>query len=131
MRVFLTGATGFLGGRIARRLRARGDDVATLVRNPRRAGALEDLDCELVVGSLQDRARLRDAIADSDAVVHAAAAFEVGIPVADRPRLFAANVTGTRNVLESAVGAKLSKLVYVSTVAVYGNTRGAVADETS
>lgn len=49
MRVFVTGATGFLGGRVARLLRQRGDDVVALVRSPSRAAALGELGCELVI----------------------------------------------------------------------------------
>jgi nucleoside-diphosphate-sugar epimerase len=50
VRVFLTGGTGFIGGEVARRLRARGDDVRALVRDPARAGALRELGCDLVQG---------------------------------------------------------------------------------
>ena len=47
MRAFVTGATGFIGGHVAGRLRERGDDVVVLVRSPERAGALREAGCEL------------------------------------------------------------------------------------
>ena len=55
MRVFLTGGTGFIGRRVAERLRARGDDVAALVRTPAKAGRLSSAGCEIVEGDLSCR----------------------------------------------------------------------------
>ena len=52
MRAFVTGATGFIGGHVARKLRERGDEVVALVRDPTKAGDLRRLDCELVEGDL-------------------------------------------------------------------------------
>jgi uncharacterized protein YbjT (DUF2867 family) len=54
MRLFVTGATGFIGAHVAERLRARGDDVVALVRSLATAGALRELGCELVQGQLTD-----------------------------------------------------------------------------
>ncbi|HWG93274.1 MAG TPA: NAD-dependent epimerase/dehydratase family protein [Mycobacteriales bacterium] len=130
MDVFLTGGTGFIGGEVARRLRARGDGVRALVRDRSRAQALEDLGCELVVGDLSDESALQAACSGADAVVHGAAVYEVGVPEDRRPVLVDANVGGTERVLGAALAAGVRKAVYVSTVAVFGNTRGAVADET-
>jgi nucleoside-diphosphate-sugar epimerase len=130
MDVFLTGGTGFIGGEVARRLRARGDRVRALVRDPARARALADLGCDLVVGDLSDESALQAACDGADAVVHGAAVYEVGVPEDRRPALVDANVGGTERVLGAALAAGVRKAVYVSTVAVFGNTRGAVADET-
>jgi dihydroflavonol-4-reductase len=130
MDVFLTGATGFLGGEVARRLRARGDTVRVLVRDPARATALAELGCRLVPGDLSDETRLTAACAGADAVVHSAAVYEVGVPEDRRPVLVDTNVGGTERVLGAALSAGVRKAVHVSTVAVFGNTRGQVVDET-
>lgn len=129
MRVFLTGGTGFIGGEVARLLRERGDDVRALVRTPAKAEALRALGCELVAGDLSDEQALRTALTGCDAVVHCAAVYEVGVLESDRERLVDANVRGTERVLGAALAAGVSKAVYVSTVAVFGDTKGAVADE--
>ncbi len=127
MRAFVTGATGFLGGRLAAKLRGRGDQVVALVRSPERA---RGLDAELVEGDLSDRARLAEAMRGCDAVFHLAARYAVGIPASERPAMFEANVTGTENVLDAAVDAAVARIVYVSTVNAFGNTHGHVVDET-
>lgn len=129
MRVFLTGGTGFIGGELARLLRARGDEVRALVRTPAKAGQLRELGCELVDGDLSDEDALRCACAGVDAVVHSAAVYEVGVSEAGRERLVDANVRGTERVLGAALAAGVLRAVYVSTVAVFGDTRGQVADE--
>lgn len=129
MRIFLTGGTGFIGGEVARLLRARGDEVRALVRTPAKAAALTALGCELVAGDLSDEAALTAACAGMDAVVHGAALYEVGVPADRRAAMVDANVGGTERVLGAALAAGVRKAVYISTVAVFGNTRGLIADE--
>lgn len=129
MRVFLTGGTGFIGGEVARRLRERGDDVRALVRTPAGAGALRALGCELVEGDLSDESALVQACRGADAVVHGAALYEVGVPASRRDALVDVNVRGTERMLGAALTAGVGKAVYVSTVAVFGDTGGQVADE--
>jgi nucleoside-diphosphate-sugar epimerase len=130
MRVFLTGGTGFIGGHVARQLRGRGDEVRALVRDPDKAGDLERLGCELVVGDLSDDAAIAAGMSGCDAVIHGAAIYEVGIPASERPRMYEANVRGTERVLRAALEAGIPKVVYVSTIGAYGNTHGRVVDET-
>jgi nucleoside-diphosphate-sugar epimerase len=129
VRVFLTGGTGFIGGEVARLLTERGDHVRALVRTPAKASRLEALGCELVAGDLSDEAALRTALTGCDAVVHAAAVYEIGVPESRREELVDANVRGTERVLGAALAAGVMKAVYVSTVAVFGDTGGKVADE--
>jgi nucleoside-diphosphate-sugar epimerase len=129
VRVFLTGGTGFIGGEVARLLRGRGDDVRALVRTPAKADALRALGCELVEGDLSDEAALVQACHGANAVIHGAAVYEVGVPASRRDALVDANVRGTERVLGAALTAGVGKAVYVSTVAVFGDTGGAVADE--
>src|ERR1700738_4397401 len=99
MKIFLTGGTGFIGSEVARRLRARGDEVVALVRNPARAADLEEIGAELVAGELSDVGAIRAGMAGCDAVIHGAAIYEVGIPRSRRAAMYEANVQGTENVL--------------------------------
>lgn len=131
MRVFLTGATGFIGSAVAALLRSRGDDVVALVRTPGRAAALAQQGCELVEGDLADQAVLGRAMSGADAVIHAAAVYEVGIPPSRRAELVDVNVAGTERVLNAARGAGVPRVVYISTVNALGNTEGKVADEST
>lgn len=130
MKVFLTGGTGFLGSEVARMLRARGDEVTALARNPDRARALSGMGCRVVAGDLQDPSAIRSGMEGSDAVIHGAAIYEVGIPASRRPAMYEANVRGTETVLEAAEVLEIPKAVHVSTIAAFGNTRGQVVDET-
>jgi nucleoside-diphosphate-sugar epimerase len=128
VRAFVTGATGFLGGRLVAKLRERGDGVVALVRDPARARALG---AELVPGDLSDRGRLAEQMRDCDAVFHLAAMYKVGIPSSERPAMYEANVRGTENVLDAAADARVARILYVSTINAFGNTRGAIVDETA
>jgi nucleoside-diphosphate-sugar epimerase len=128
VKAFVTGGTGFIGGEVVRQLRARGDDVVCLVRNPEKGKTVEALGCELVAGDLGDVAAIGAGMEGCDAVIHAAAMYEVGIPASQRPAMREANVAGTENVLGAALEAKVSKVVYVSTVGI-GSTHGKVVDE--
>ncbi len=129
MKVFVTGGTGFIGGEVVRQLRERGDEVACLVRSPEKGAALAERGCELVPGDLGDVEAIRRGMDGCDAVVHAAALYEVGIPASKRPAMYEANVRGTENVLRAGLDAGVPKLVYVSTVGVFGNTHRRVVDE--
>ena len=129
MKVFVTGGTGFIGGEVARQLRARGDDVVCLVRSPEKATRLRELGCELTEGDLSDTAAMRAGMEGCDGLVHAAAMYEVGIPAKQHPAMYEANVTGSERVLRAAQEAKLGKIVYVSTVGTFGNTHGETVDE--
>ena len=131
MKAFVTGATGFLGGALARQLRVRGDEVVSLVRSPRKAGGLRDLDCEIVEGDLRDVDVLRRAVKGTDAVFHSAAMYEIGVPRSWRPRMFDANVGGAEHVLDAAIEARVPRIVHVSTINVYGDSRGIVRTDES
>lgn len=129
MKVFVTGGTGFIGGEVVRWLRERGDDVVCLVRTPEKGKAVAALGCDLVTGDLGDQPVLRAGMEGCDAVVHAAAMYEVGIPKSQRAAMHDTNVGGTERVLSAAQEAGVGKVVYVSTVAAFGNTHGKVVDE--
>lgn len=129
MRVFITGGTGFIGGEVVRQLRARGDDVVCLVRNPEKGKKAAELGAKLVSGDLGNEKAIREGMAGCDAVIHAAAVYEVGIPASQRAAMKEANVGGTERVLGAALAEKIPKAVYVSTVGVFGNTHGQIVDE--
>lgn len=129
MKIFMTGATGFIGGATARHLVEQGHRLTCLVRDRSKATGLESMGCLLTDGDLSDRSRLSGQMADHDAVLHNAALYEVGIPAARVPVLHKANVEGTANVLEAVLEAEIPRVLYVSTCAVFGNTRGEAASE--
>src|SRR3954449_13478950 len=129
MRVFVTGATGFIGGHVARKLRERGDDVVALVRSPDKAGRLRELGCDLVEGDLSDEAAIKKGVEGCDAVIHVGAIYKVGIPKKEHEPMWDANVGGTERVLDAAHDAGAQRIVYTSTVNVFGNTDGEIVDE--
>jgi dihydroflavonol-4-reductase len=130
MKVFVTGGTGFIGGHVVRLLRERGDEVRALVRDPEKGRPLADAGCELIAGTVSDRAAIADGMEGCDAAIHGAAIYEVGIPASERRAMYEANVVGTETVLGAALDAKLDRIVYVSTIGAFGNTHGQVVDET-
>jgi nucleoside-diphosphate-sugar epimerase len=127
MKYFLTGATGFIGGHLAAKLMARGDQLTCLVRNPSKAAHLAQQGATLVKGDVSDRAVMRDAMRGVDGVFHIAALYKLGLEFKDQ--MYAANVEGTRHTLEVALEAGVPKIVYTSTVGVFGNTQGKIVDE--
>jgi len=129
MKVFVTGGTGFIGGEVVRQLRARGDDVVCLARSPEKGAKAVALGCELVSGDLSDEAALRAGMEGCDAVIHAAAMYEVGIPKKQQPAMWEANVAGTERVMKVALETNVPRIVYVSTVGIFGNTHKQVVDE--
>jgi dihydroflavonol-4-reductase len=128
-RYFVTGATGFLGGELAKQLVGRGHQVVALVRSPDKAALLKALGVTLHVGDITDRESLRQPMMGVDGVFHAAAWYKVGLGNS-RETAERVNVEGTRNVLEIARQLAIPRIVYTSTVGVFGDTRGRMVDET-
>ncbi len=118
MNVLLTGATGFLGSEIARRLVAAGHDVRVLVRKTSKLDGIAGLPIERAEGDILDRASVERALAGRDAVIHTAA--NVSFRPRDRESIYRANVEGTRTVLEAALAAKVKRAVYTSSIAAIG-----------
>jgi dihydroflavonol-4-reductase len=129
MRAWVSGGAGFVGGAVVRALRARGDQVVAAVRDPRRAAHLAELGAELVEDDLSDVAGLTERLNGVDALVHAAGSYRIGITRSEHGAMWDANVGTTTRVLDAAEAAGTSRIVYVSTVNVFGNTRGLVVDE--
>jgi dihydroflavonol-4-reductase len=129
VKVFLTGGTGFIGAQVARALRDRGDQVRALVRNPERARDPASLGCEIVNGDLDDGPAISRGMSGCDAVIHGAAIYRVGIPKKEHKAMYETNVLGTERVLRAALQAGIPKVIYISTVAAFGNTHGEVVEE--
>src|SRR4051794_17620105 len=129
MRAFVTGATGFIGGHVARKLAERGDQVVALVRSPEKAGDLQALGAELVEGDLSSEEAIKRGVQGADAVFHIGAIYKVGIKKSQAEELWDANVRGVERVLDAAHDAGVKRIVYTSTVNVFGNTDGEVVDE--
>ena len=128
MKYFLTGATGFLGGVLARQLREAHHEVIAVVRNPQKAEKLKSLGVTVVKGDVTDKESMREAMRGCDGVFHVAGWYKVG--VRDKSHGRKINVDGTRHVLELMKELHIPKGVYTSTLAINSGTHGAVHDET-
>lgn len=127
MRYFITGATGFIGGTIARQLIEAGHQVVALVRTPSKAADLANLGAELHEGDITDKESMRAPMRGADGLFHIAAWYKVGLR--DSSMAERMNVEGTRNVLELMREMAIPRGVYTSTLAVFGDTHGKVVDE--
>ncbi|MEO1147947.1 MAG: NAD-dependent epimerase/dehydratase family protein, partial [Cyanobacteria bacterium J06638_22] len=128
MKALITGANGFTGSHLAQMLVKRGHQVVALVRQGSDLSRLKDVAVEYAYGDITDLASIEAAIAGVDWVFHLAAYVELGI--VDAARMERVNVDGTRNVLTAARAAHVQKMLYCSTIGVYGDTQGQVIDET-
>ena len=127
MRVLVTGGAGFIGSHVVDRLLAAG--IEPRIFDVRPSSHHEPGDVDSVLGDLLDREALRKAMRGCDAVVHLAAAADVD-DVALRPaEAESVNARGTLNVLEAARGAGVSRVVYASTIWVYGDATGTVDED--
>ncbi len=127
MRYFVTGATGFVGGRVARMLIADGHQVVAVVRTPAKAQDLAALGVEIHKGDVTDKASMRAPMTGVDGVFHIAGWYKVG--GRDKSEGARINIDGTRNVLELMQELGIKKGVYTSTLAINSDTHGIVADE--
>jgi len=128
-RIWLSGATGFVGIAVARVLRTRGDEVVAPVRDLRKASDLVDMGVTVIEDDLADVASLTEMLRNADAAIHAAGSYRVGITREERGAMWDANIGTTTRVLDAAEAARTPRIVYVSTVGVFGNTRGVIVDE--
>jgi nucleoside-diphosphate-sugar epimerase len=127
VRAFVTGASGFLGGRLVQTLVARGNTVSILARPSNNLSHLAGLPVEVVYGTLADLPVLETALRDATHVFHCAASSTDWAPLRT---YFEANVTGTMNLLRASASARdFKRFLHVSTTDVYGYPRR-VCDET-
>jgi farnesol dehydrogenase len=121
MRVFVTGATGFLGQAIVRSLRGRGHDVTALLRTPRRPDRLPDA-VRSVTGVIEEPETYRAALAGHDVFVHTAALVKMWVP--DRTLFDRVNVEGSEGAILAARDAGIAKFVYASSFIALGPSNG-------
>lgn len=126
MTILITGATGFIGGNLARALDARGHAVRALVRPTANDLAIRDTAVAQVPGDLLDPDSLRRAVAGCDAVYHCAATYAFWS--SNPADLYRANVEGTRNLLDAARNAGVRRVVFTSSVSTIGLPAGSGAD---
>ncbi len=128
MRVFLTGATGFVGSHVARAYASEGASLRLLTRATSRLDSLAGIDAETVVGDLREPEKLRSALTGCDALVHVAADYRLW--VRDPAQMYASNVDGTRELLRVAREVGVERVVYTSSVATMGfKTDGSIVNE--
>jgi nucleoside-diphosphate-sugar epimerase len=129
MRVALTGASGYTGGRLLEALRARGDEVAVLVRPQSVSERTRSLASRVVEGVLGDAAASARLVEGADAVVHVAAVYRT----AGHPDSYyrEVNVGGTERLLEAAAQKGVRRFVHTSTVGVHGHVERPPADESA
>ena len=127
MKVLVTGATGFVGGNLARLLWHQGHLVRALARPGSNLLTIEGTGVEPVVGDILDRASVDSAVQGCEAVFHCAASYTFWSR--DPRQVYRTNVEGTSNVLSSASQAGVSRVVYTSTVSTVGLSNGHSSDE--
>lgn len=115
MTTLITGATGFVGSALARKLLARGETVRLMVRPKSDRRNLERLPAEIVVGDLTDPASLAMAVKGCDTLFHVAADYRLWVP--DPALMFQSNVEGTRQLMMAAAEAGVRRIVHTSSVA--------------
>lgn len=127
MKYFITGATGFVGSVLAKKLREAGHEVHASVRDVNKAEELKNLGVKLFKGDVTDKESMREAMTGVDGVYHVAGWYKVGVK--DKTPGEKVNIEGTRNVLELMQELKIPKGVYTSTLAVNSDTKGKLVDE--
>jgi len=128
-RVLVTGASGFIGSAVARKLREAGFAVRALVRDSSPRAHLQGLDLEYVQGDLRDKESVAKAAEGVRYLFHLAADYRLW--ARDRGEIFASNVEGTRNLMEAALCAGVERVVYTSSVATLAaDAAGSISNET-
>jgi nucleoside-diphosphate-sugar epimerase len=128
MRYFVTGATGFIGGSLARQLVEGGHQVIALARDASKTTELRRLGVVVCEGDITDKESMREGMRGADGVFHLAAWYRIG--ARDKKAAEEINIRGTRNVLELMRELSIPKGIYTSTLAVFSDTGGKLPDET-
>ncbi|HWN42827.1 MAG TPA: NAD-dependent epimerase/dehydratase family protein, partial [Thermoanaerobaculia bacterium] len=125
-KVLVTGASGFIGGRLVERLVRQGADVRVLVRNPASAARLARFPVTFHLGDVTNTTDLDKAVQGCDLIFHCA----YGTTGSQKRRAWV-NRVGTERTLEAAHRAGVKRAVYLSTLMVYGQTADGDLDETA
>ncbi len=128
MKTFVTGGTGFIGKRVVRKLIERGDQVTCLVRSQEGAQMIKALGARPVWGDITAVESMRSGMQGSEIVFHIAGWYKLGS--ADQTDAAGVNIDGTRNVLSLAHELGVPRIIYTSSIAAYGDTRGKIVNET-
>ncbi len=124
----VTGGTGFIGSRLIALLVARGVQVRALARSQSGLEKVKALGAAPVQGDVIDPGSMKEAMRGCDVIFHVASMYEVGLRY--KAQMEKVNVDGVRNVIETALETGVPKIVFTSTVGVFGDTRGWTVDET-
>ncbi len=128
MKIFITGGTGFIGTYFVKRLSQTKHEFRCLARETSNTQSLKEAGVDIFIGDVTDKTSLQKGMEGCDCVVHLASSFVFWFP--DNRVFHDVNVIGTRNVMESALETGISKVVYVSTAAVYGNAEWPISEKT-
>ena len=116
--ILITGASGFVGSAVLRKLIGRGHEVRALVRPSSERRNLEGLPVDIVEGDLMAPETLKPALKGCKGVFHVAADYRLWAP--NPSRMFAVNVDGTRAIMAAALEVGVERIVYTSSVATLG-----------
>jgi dihydroflavonol-4-reductase len=128
MKALVTGANGFTGAHLVKALRDRGAQVVAYVRESSDLSRLDGLAVDYHYGDITDSAKLTQAMQGVDVIYHIAAYVELGI--VDAAKMERTNVQGTQAVLTAMQAAQVPKMLYCSTIGIFGDTQGQTIDET-
>lgn len=128
MKIFITGGTGFIGTYMVNRLNQTQHELHCLARKKSNTQFLKKIGAKIIQGDVTDKESLLKGMDGCDWVAHLASSFVFWVP--DNKAFSDVNINGTKNVMESALEKDISKVVYVSTAAVYGNAKWPITEET-
>lgn len=128
MKIFITGSTGFIGTYLMKRLATTNHEFHCLVRENSNTQLLKESGAEIFIGDVTDKASILKGMQGCDSVLHLASSFVFWIT--NKMVFKDVNITGTLNVMESALEKGVSKVIYVSSIGIYGNAEWPVTEET-
>ncbi len=127
MKAYVTGATGFIGGHLVRRLVERGDIVKALIRDPAKGEPLKKLGVELVIGDILDKSSFENTMAGFDVLYHLGNVARWWLP--QKSLFYKVNVEGTTSIFSEALRAQVPKVIYVSSLATAVERKGDMITE--
>lgn len=128
MKIFVAGATGFIGTHLVKRLAETEHDLVCLARKTSDLSTLKKLGVTIAIGDLTDKDSLRRGMQSCDWVANLANLFLFWVP--DNQVYTDVNIEGTRNIMEAALETGITKVVHVSTAAVWGNADWPISEDT-